>query len=62
MCRIAEVPMQPYAWNIAYGDNNVAWESGARQGVMRVNLAGTIGSVGGLLPAAAFAFQIRDNG
>jgi hypothetical protein len=48
MCRIAEIPMKPEAWNIAYGDSNVAWESGARQGVMRVNLAGTTGSVSGL--------------
>jgi hypothetical protein len=43
--------MRPEAWNIAYGDSNVAWESGARQGVMRVNLAGTTGSVSYLLQA-----------
>lgn len=48
-CRIAEVPMRPEAWNIAYGDWNVAWERqpGAPQGVMRVNLAGTTGAVSG---------------
>jgi hypothetical protein len=47
MCRIAEVPMRPDAWNIAYGEWNVAWEQqpGTPLGAMRVNLAGTTGSV-----------------
>lgn len=43
-CRIAEVPMRPEAWNIAYGDQNVAWEP-REGGVMRINLAGTQGAV-----------------
>jgi hypothetical protein len=50
MCRVSEVPMRPEAWDIAYGEWNVAWENqpshGAPLGVMRINLAGTTGSAG----------------
>ncbi|WIA41633.1 hypothetical protein OEZ86_008991 [Tetradesmus obliquus] len=42
-CRIAEVPMRPDAWNVAYGDQNVVWEP-REGGVMRINLAGTQGA------------------